>query len=260
MTSSTVTLERRDLIAIVRLNRPQKLNALLGGMLDELGAIFRLLENDCSVRAVILTGTGDRAFSAGTDIEELVNIDVATAESVSRRGQAVCDQIARFNVPVIAAVEGIAAGGGFELVLACHMRFASIAATFSLPETKIGMIRAYGGTQRLARVLGTGRAFEMTLSGKTISAEDGYRMGLINRVTQSANLLPETEAVAKEISKQAPLAIRACLEAVTKGIELPLEDGLALEAKLFSSLFATDDVREGTRAFLEKREPVFKGQ
>ena len=260
MTESLVTLERRDSIAIIRLNRPEKLNALLEEMLDELRATFKQLENDRDVRAVILTGIDERAFCAGADIASLAGLNETDAADVSRRGQAVCDQIAGFNVPVIAAVDGVAAGGGFELALACHMRLASTNATFSLRETKIGVIPAYGGTQRLARVIGSGRAFEMILCGRAISSDVAFRMGLVNRITDRTNLQSEAEAVAQQIAKLAPLAIRACLEAVTRGLELPLKDGLALEAELFSGLFATEDVREGTRAFLEKREPAFKGR
>jgi enoyl-CoA hydratase len=260
MTSSLVLLELRDSVAIVRLNRHEKLNALSREMLDDLGQAFRKLENDPNVRAVILTGAREGAFSAGTDIAELTAIDKEAASEVSRRGQTLCDQIAKCVVPVIAAVSGVAAGGGCELALACHMRIASTDAKFSLPETKIGMIPAYGGTQRLARIIGSGRALDMVLSGRTISAEEAFRIGLVNRVTDPDSLLSEAEALANEISKLAPLAIRACLEAVTRGLELPLEEGLAIEAELFSRLFATDDVREGTRAFFEKRAPSFKGR
>lgn len=260
MTSSLVNIDLLGPVAIVRLNRPDKHNALSREMLDELSQAFRKLENERDVLAVILTGTEEGAFSAGTDIAELTALDKDAASEASLRGQTLCDQVAKFGVPVIAAVDGVAAGGGFELVLACHMRFASTDARFSLPETKLGMIPAYGGTQRLARIIGSGRALEMMLSGRRISADEAFRIGLVNRVTDKDNLLTEAESLAQEISKLAPLAIHACLEAVTRGLELPIEDGLALEAELFGSLFATDDVREGTRAFLEKREPAFKGR
>jgi enoyl-CoA hydratase len=207
-----------------------------------------------------LTGAGDRAFSAGTDIGELAGINSQEALRVSRRGQEICDLIEGFNVPVIAAVNGIAAGGGCELALACHIRIASTTARFSLSEVKLGVIPAYGGTQRLARVVGTGRAFEMMLTGAPVSAEEALRINLVNRVVEGARLLAESLALAGEIASLAPLAIRACLEAVTLGQALALEEGLALEAELFSRLFSTEDVREGTRAFLEKRTPVFKGK
>ena len=259
MSSSLVTIERNDAFATVRLNRPEKHNAHSDEMLTELGLAFTQLERDRELRAVILTGVGERAFSAGTDITALDGITEKAAAETSRRGRTVCASIESFTVPVIAAVNGIAAGGGCELALACHMRIAATDAEFSLPETKLGMIPAYGGTQRLARIIGSGRALDMTLSGRTISAEEAFKIGLVNRVTEPGNLLREAGALANEISKLAPLAIRACLEAVTKGLELSLQEGLAIEAELFSRLFATDDVREGTLAFFEKRAPAFKG-
>lgn len=260
MTSSLVIIELREFVGIVRLNRPAKLNALSRELLDDLGQAFRKLEDDPNVRAVIMTGVREGAFSAGTDIAELTAIDKDAAFEASQRGQSLCDQIAKCVVPVIAAVSGVAAGGGCELALACHMRIASTDAEFSLPETKIGMIPAYGGTQRLARIIGSGRALDMVLTGRTILAEEAFRIGLVNRVTDPENLLNEAEGLTNEISRLAPLAIRACLEAVTRGLELPLQEGLAIEAELFSRLFATDDVQEGTLAFLEKRAPAFGGR
>jgi enoyl-CoA hydratase len=255
-----VTFELRDSIAIVCLNRPEKLNALSGEMLSEVGETFERIKREGKVRAVVLTGAGDRAFSAGTDIGELSGIDAEEAVRISRRGQEVCDLIEGCNVPVIAAVNGIAAGGGCELALACHIRVASTSASFILPEVKLGMIPAYGGTQRLARVIGNGRALEMMLTGAPVSAKEALRINLVNRVVEGAQLLPESLALAGEIASLAPLAIRACLEAVMRGQTLPLEEGLKLEAELFSHLFNTEDVREGTQAFIEKRAPVFKGK
>ena len=256
----SITFDLRDSIAFVRLNRPEKLNALTGAMLTELGEMFERIKEEQSVRAVILTGVGRRAFSAGTDIAELSTIAAEEARGVAKRGQDVCEKIERCGVPVIAAVNGIAAGGGCELALACHIRIASTAARFSLPEIKLGVISAYGGTQRLSRVTGSGRALEMMLTGAEVSVEEALRVGLVNRVVAPARLLTEAESLARDISKLSPLAIRACLEAVTRGLGMTLEDGLRLEAELFSRLFDTEDVREGTRAFLEKRAPVFKGR
>ncbi len=256
---SLVLLERRDAIAIIRLNRPEKLNALSRAMLEDLSDAFQHLEKQTDLRAVILTGSGEAAFCAGTDINELAGLDQNEARAASERGQAVCNQIENCPVPVIAAVNGIAAGGGCELALACHLRIASTNAQFTLPEIKLGVIPGYGGTQRLPREIGYGRALEVMLTGKTLSAEQGYQFGLVNQVTDPADLLTVAESLAKDISKLAPLAIRACLKAVTHGLELPLQEGLALEAELFASLFGTDDMREGTSAFLEKRSPVFKG-
>ncbi len=258
-----VIFELRDFVALVRLNRPDRMNALSSAMLDEIGSVFERIERareEGAVRAVILTGEGERAFCAGTDINELAALDVEEARSTALRGQRVCDQIERCRVPVIAAINGVAAGGGCELALACHLRVASKSATFSLPEVKLGVIPAYGGTQRLARVTGTGPALKMMLTGATVPAEEAWRVGLVNRVVEPDRLLTEAEALAGEIARLAPLAISACLEAVTRGLEMPLKEGLALGAELFSGLFATEDVREGTRAFLEKRAPTFKGR
>jgi enoyl-CoA hydratase len=255
-----IRLELRDSIALVCLERRDKLNALTGEMLLELGETFERIKSERKVRAVVLTGAGERAFSAGTDINELAGIESDVAERLSRRGQEVCESVEGCNVPVIAAVNGIAAGGGCELALACHIRIASTNASFSLPEIKLGLIPAYGGTQRLARIVGAGRAHEMMLTGASVSADEALRINLVNRVVEPTQLMPETLALAREIASLAPLAISACLEAVTRGLSLPLEEGLALEAELFSRLFNTEDVREGTQAFLEKRAPSFKGK
>jgi enoyl-CoA hydratase len=257
--SPSVSFEQRDSIAIIRLDRPEKLNALSGEMILDLIDAFRIVTTNSNLRAIILTGAGDKAFSAGTDINEMSQLDKDGARGVSGRGQAVCNQIEGCAVPVIAAINGIAAGGGCELALACHIRIASPNASFSLPETKLGVIAGYGGTQRLVREIGKGRALEMMLTGRKVGAEEALRIGLTNRVAGTGSLLTEAEALAREIALVAPLAVRACLKAVSQGAELPLSDGLALETELFASLFATDDVREGTRAFLEKRKPVFRG-
>lgn len=251
--------ETGDGLARVTLNRPEKRNALTREMLTRLAEIFEDITTRRDLRVVILCAEGE-SFSAGTDIEELAELDEEGARAASERGQKVCELIERCGVPVIAAVNGVAAGGGCELALACHLRIASENARFSLPEIKLGVIPGYGGTQRLARVTGSGRALEMMLTGEPIQADVALRLGLVNRVVLSAQLLSEAEALAQEIKSLAPLAIRACLEAVMLGLTLPLEEGLELEAKLFSRLFATEDMREGTRAFLEKRAPVFKGK
>ncbi len=255
-----VLFELRDAMALVRLNRADKLNALSRSMLDELDEAFKRIEDEPEVRVALLTGADERAFCAGTDISELALLDEDGARDAARRGQEVCARIEYCRVPVIAAVGGLAAGGGCELALACHIRIASTGAQFSLPETKLGVVPAYGGTQRLARVIGTGRALEMMLTGMSVSAEDARHMGLVNRVTSPEQLFIEAESLAHEIASLAPLAIRACLRAVTRGMEMTLDEGLKLEAELFGRLFSTEDMREGTRAFLEKRAPVFKGK
>ena len=256
----SILFEQRDQVAIIRLNRPEKLNALTGEMILALSELFTSLNSQPNLRAVILTGEGNNAFCAGTDISELAGLNEDQAREVSVRGQTLCNRIESCGVPVVAAVNGMAAGGGCELALACHLRIASTNAQFSLPETKLGINAAYGGTQRLAREIGEGRALELILRGRTVGAEDALQIGLVNRIAPAAELQAVAAALAQDIAQLAPLAIRACLEAVTRGSQLPLAEGLALESKLFASLFATDDVREGTSAFLEKRAPVFKGQ
>jgi enoyl-CoA hydratase len=256
----SISFEARSHVALVQLDRPDKLNSLTREMLDQLSALFARIEDEGEARVVILTGAGERAFCAGTDINELAELDEEGARLAARRGQEVCERIENCSVPVIAAVNGIAAGGGCELALACHLRIAATHAKFSLPETRLGVITAYGGTQRLARIAGKNRALEVMLTGSEISADEAQRMGLVNWVVQPSELLKEAEMLAQEIARLAPLAIRACLAAVTRGLELPLAEGLALEAELFSQLFDTEDMREGTRAFLEKRAPVFKGK
>jgi len=262
MDSPFVIVERIESFEIIRLNRPEKFNALSREMILALSEIFTNLESQPELRAIILTGEGDRSFCAGTDITELTMVaefDKGRAREVSERGQELCNQIESCGVPVIAAVNGIAAGGGCELALACHIRIASANAQFSLPETKLGIIPGYGGTQRLAREIGHGRALEMMLTGRAVSAAEALQFGLINNIASAGESLDAAESLAREIARLAPLAIRACLEAVIRGAELPLAEGLALEAKLFAGLFASEDVREGTRAFLEKRSPIFKG-
>lgn len=258
-TASIIFTEEPDAFARVSLNRPAKRNALTREMLERLGEIFTGISARRDLRAVILEGAGG-AFCAGTDIEELAVLDTEAASEAARRGQAVCALIENCGVPVIAAVEGVAAGGGFELALGCHLRVASRSATFSLPETKLGVIPGYGGTQRLTRVTGSGRALEMMLANRVLTADEACGVGLVNRVVEPSQLRTAAVALAQEIASLAPLAIRACLEAVTRGQDLPLAEGLSLEAELFSRLFSTEDMREGTRAFLEKRAPVFNGK
>ena len=208
---------------------------------------------------MILTGAGEKAFCVGTDIGELADGSEAEALNISKRGQTLCDLIERRPVPVIAAINGLAVGGGCELALACHIRLATANASFSLPETRLGIMPGYGGTQRMPREVGMSRALEIMLGGREISSADAERLGLINRVVEATSLLQEAQSLAQDIAGLAPLAIRACLESVRVGLELPLDEGLAVEARLFAALFETADMREGTRAFLEKRKPVFKG-
>ena len=261
--TTDILVEERGMtgLAYVRLNRPAKMNSLTRPMLERLAEIFRAFADRTDLRAVVLTGTGHAAFSAGTDIAELDELDEAGALRTARRGQETCEAIELCPVPVIAAINGIAAGGGCELALACHLRLAAAHATLSLPELKLGLIPGYGGTQRLARAVGHGRALAAMLAGDTLTADEALRLGLVNRVVAAEQLPAEAETlVANTLSRLAPLAIRACLSAVTRGARLSHDDGLALEAELFSKLFSTADAREGTRAFLEKRAPQFNGK
>ena len=260
MTTSTILYQQHDHVGVVQLNRPEKLNALSGEMVVALSEIFKEIEAETALRAVILTGTGAKAFCVGTDVSELATLDEVGAREAAERGRKLCNQIEACSVPVIAAINGLAVGGGCELALACHIRLASTTAAFGLPETKLGLIPGYGGTQRLAREIGRGRALEMMLTGRTVAAEEALRIGLVSSLAGSDDLRSKAEALAQEIAQLAPLAIRACIQAVTRGLELPLDQGLSLETELFTRLFVTKDMREGTLAFLEKRVPAFKGR
>ena len=256
---TSVIYEQRNTTAILTLNREQKLNALSRSMMQELREGLDRADDDQTLRCVILTGAGERAFCAGTDISEIAGLDENEAREIAIRGNDLCNRIENFRMPVIAAVNGVAAGGGFELVLACHLRLAAPHATFSLPELKLGIIPGYGGSQRLAKEIGRSRAIEMMILSKRLTANQAKQAGIVNRVTEEGNVLSAAEELASEIGQLAPLAIRACLSAVTRGIDLPLAEGLELETELFASLFKTNDMREGTRAFLEKRKARFDG-
>jgi len=255
-----IKLELREAWALITFCRPAKLNALSRFMKQELERVLNELKTNRDVRAVILTGEGERAFCAGTDIADVAILNEHNAKEFAQQGQQLGERLEHFPVPVIAAINGIAAGGGTELALGCHLRIASTNAQFSLPEIKLGIIPGYGGTQRLARAIGETRALQMMLTGESISAERAERFALINQVVEPAQLLAEAESLAGKIAQFSPLAIRACLQAVIHGRELSLAEGLAVERDIFSQLFATEDAREGTRAFLEKRKPVFRGR
>ena len=256
---STLVLEVKDRIAIVTINRPEKLNALNAAAKRELHDLFVALRQDPSVDVVIITGGGEKAFVAGTDIKELTELDRESGEDFSRRGQEVFDVIEQLGKPVIAAVNGYALGGGCELALACHIRIASEKARFGQPEVTLGIIPGYGGTQRLSRLVGKGRALELILSGRVIGATDAAAMGLVNHVVEPARLLDEALALAAEIAALAPQAVRVSIEAVHHGLNMAIDDACRLEAGLFATLFSTRDQKEGARAFLEKRKPEFTG-
>ena len=253
-------VEHEDGIAVVTVSRPKKLNALNARTLEELDTVFAALDSDDQVKGVILTGSGEKAFVAGADIEELTGLDAATGRAVSERGQRVFDRIEWLGKPVVAAVNGFALGGGCELALAAHVRIASENALLGTPEVRLGLICGYGGTQRLPRLVGRGAALEMLLTGERVSAEEALRLGLVNRVVPREQLLAEAKHLLRKMIANGPLALRATLEAVRGGLDRPLAEAQEGEAQLFGELCASEDAREGTRAFLEKRAPRFQGR
>ncbi|MGH9407272.1 MAG: enoyl-CoA hydratase/isomerase family protein [Terriglobia bacterium] len=255
----TLLYEVRESIAYVAINRPAKLNALDRLTLSELDACFDVLRQDPAVRAAIVSGHGDRAFAAGADVRELSECDAVSGRDSSALGQRVFARIEDLGKPVIAAVRGYALGGGCELALACTLRVASESASFGFPEVKLGLIPGYGGSQRLPRLVGKGRALEIILTGEPISAEEAYRIGLVSRVTPESELISTARSLAQRIVSNAPLALRYALEAVHHGMDCTESEGENLESTLFGAACATQDMKEGTRAFLEKRPPNFKG-
>ena len=260
MTYENILLEKKNAIAYVTVNRPKVLNALNMATMEELRAAFTDIQSDASIRVAILTGAGEKAFVAGADIGELAKQDPVSGKEFAHRGQAVLDLIENLGKPVIACINGFALGGGCELALACTMRLASDNAKLGQPEVKLGIIPGYGGTQRLSRLVGKGLAMQMVLAGETITAQEAHRIGLVNEVTAAAELIPRAEAIAAKIIANAPLAVQYAMEAVNKGMEMPLAEGLFLEASLFGVCCATDDKKEGTAAFLEKRPARFQGK
>jgi enoyl-CoA hydratase len=260
MEYENLIVERKDTLAIITINRPKVLNALNRKTLEELSAVLADLAEDASVRVLILTGAGEKAFVAGADISELQKLESLSAQAMARFGQRVTRALESVGKPVIAAVNGFALGGGCELAMACTIRIASEKARFGQPEVKLGLIPGYGGTQRLARLVGCGKALELILTGDPISAEEAFRIGLVNRVVPAERLMEEAEKTAMAIAAVAPLAVRLGMEAVYDGYGLTLDDGLVREANLFGLVFATDDAKEGLSAFLEKRKAEFKGQ
>jgi len=259
MTYQNLVVEIRDRVARVTLNRPKVLNALNEQTIVELRACFVALKGDITVGAVILTGSGEKAFVAGADINELSVMSPLQGERSSRLGQETFSEIENLGKPVIAAVNGFALGGGCELALACHMRFASENAKLGLPEVGLGIMPGYGGTQRLPRLVGLGRAIELITTARMIDAQEAFRIGLVNGVHPLADLLPHCEKVAAEILSRGPLAVRHAMDAAIRGVETDLEHGLELESAYFGLLASTGDMREGLTAFLEKRKPSFSG-
>jgi enoyl-CoA hydratase/carnithine racemase len=255
-----VVYEKKSPIAYVTLNRPKVMNALNKATINELREAFEDARDDSAIRGVILTGSGEKAFAAGADIAEVANNTAVEAEEATRRGQALTDLIENLGKPVIAAVNGFALGGGCELAMACSIRIAAESAKFGQPEVKLGVMPGYGGTQRLPRLAGKGRALKLILSGDIIDATEAYRIGLVDELVPDAHVIERAETVLKKIFENAPLSVKYALEAVNKGLETSVTQGLLLEASLFAVCASTDDKREGTSAFLEKRPPKFQGK
>ena len=255
-----VLYEKKEGIAYVALNRPKVLNALNQRTWQDLRAAFEDARDDATVRGIILTGAGDKAFIAGADISEIAHITAVEAEQSSRYGQDVLTLIENLGKPVIAAVNGFALGGGCETAMACTIRVASEHARFGQPEVALGIIPGGGGTQRLPRLVGKGRALQIILSGAMITAQEAYRIGLVDEVVPATDLIPRAEAILKQIFANAPVAIRFSLEAVNRGLETSQAEGMALEASLFGLCAGTEDKDEGTQAFLQKRAAKFQGR
>ncbi len=260
MTYENLLFDKKNSIAYVAVNRPKVLNALNMATMEEMRSAFTDIRNDASIRVALLTGAGEKAFIAGADIGELAKHDAVQGKEYTHRGQSVLDLIENLGKPVIACINGFALGGGCEIAMACTMRLASENAKFGQPEVKLGIIPGYGGTQRLPRLVGKGIAMQLVLAGEMITAQEAHRIGLVNEVTAPADLIPRAEAIAQKIIANAPLAVQFAMEAVNKGMEMNLAEGLYLEATLFGVACATDDKKEGTLAFLEKRPAQFKGK
>ncbi len=260
MTADLVLLAEQEGIATVTVNRPDKLNALNDEVISHLSEAFMRCRDSASISAVILTGAGEKAFIAGADIAVLSGLDPRTAAETATRGQQLTLLIETLGKPVLAAINGYAFGGGLEMAMACTIRLAAEGAKMGQPEVKLGLLAGYGGTQRLPRLVGKGRALELLLTGEPIDAAEAHRIGLVNRVVKKEALLEETRALAKKILAVGPVAVRHTLDAVHRGLDVPLADGLRIEAELFGQIATTSDMKEGTTAFLEKRPPKFTGK
>ena len=260
MTYQTLLFEIRDGIAFVTINRPDKLNALNDQVMLELADAAERIATDAAIKGAILTGSGPKSFVAGADIGDLSRQGPFDGKARAQRGQAVLRRLETCGKPVMAAINGFALGGGCELAMACHLRIASENAKFGQPEVKLGIAPGYGGTQRLPRLVGKGVALQLILTGEMIDAQEAYRIGLVNKVVPAADLLAESEKMMRGILAMGPLAVRLSIEAVDQGLEMTLDEGLLLEANHFGLLAATQDMKEGTTAFLEKRAPKFQGR
>jgi enoyl-CoA hydratase len=260
MSFDNLLLERDGGVAILTINRPKVLNALNSQTLDELRRAILELKGDDGVRAVVLTGEGEKSFIAGADINELAAQTPVSGREHAMTGQHVLDLIEHLGKPVIAAINGFALGGGCELAMACTIRIAADTAKLGQPEINLGLIPGYAGTQRLTRLIGRGRALELLLTGDQVTAQEAHRLGLVNRVVPAAELMAEAKKLAATLAAKAPIAIRYILDAVDKGVEMPFAQAQVFEATLFGLVASTEDMREGTRAFLEKRKAEFKGK
>ncbi len=259
MPFANIELELIPPIAVVTLDRPRVLNALNRQTFDELEAVFQQLAADGTIRVILLTGAGEKAFAAGADISELAELSADQGQEFSARGHAVLNQIEQCGKPVLACINGFALGGGCELAMACTLRIAADTARLGQPELKLGVIPGYGGTQRLPRLVGQGAALKLLLTGEIISAAEALRIGLVDEVVPSSELRSRALEIANKIAQMAPLAIQACLDTVHRGADLSLADALSLEAGAFGYCCSTEDKDEGTKAFLEKRQPIWKG-
>ena len=260
MTFENLLLERDGAVAIVTLNRPKVLNALNHQTLAELSACMASLKADEGVRAIILTGSGEKSFVAGADINELATQSPVEGQAHARRGQLILDAIEQLGKPVIAAVNGFALGGGCELAMACTIRLAADSARFGQPEINLGLMPGYAGSQRLPRLVGKGIAMEMLLTGDMVGAQCAYEIGLVNRVVPAAELMTEARALAQTLAAKAPIAVGFIIDAVNQGLEAPFAVGEYLETSLFGTIASSEDMREGTKAFLDKRKPVWQGK
>ncbi len=260
MTFENLLIERDGAVAIVTFNRPRVLNALNAQTLTELSAVMAELKGDAGVRAVVLTGAGEKSFVAGADINELAVLSPVEGKEHARHGQQIFDGIEHLGKPVIAAINGFALGGGCELAMACTIRIAADTARFGQPEINLGLIPGYGGSQRLPRLVGKGVALEILLTGDMVSAQRAYEIGLVNRVVPAAELMVEAKKLAQSLASKAPIAVRYILDAVHQGMDAPFAVGELLETSLFGTIASSADMREGTRAFLEKRKAEWQGK
>lgn len=259
MEFKSIVFEKVNHAAVITINRPDKLNALDENVLNELGAALDAVEAEKSVAAVVITGSGEKAFVAGADIRRLSKLDVIGAKGFSESGQDLFDRIEKFTKPVIAAVNGYALGGGSELAWACHIRIACREARFGQPEVNLGIIPGYGGTQRLVRLAGRGVATELITTGDLIDADRAFQMRLVNKIVERSELIPAALEMAETIAQRAPFAVKLALQAIDAAVQLPQDEGMKIEAQLFALACGTEDHKEGTAAFLEKRKPVWKG-